>query len=145
MKNRIIFIFVLLIIILLVGIYYIYNYRTSLIESQKINNEYKSYYNVQLLGTELVSIINKTEDVNEKYKTEKTSDNIYIENDTNSIKLYIKFKYKDDYTTIESENITNNGIDQFIKAYSTASFKCTEINYHENGNVKSLTFTETND
>ena len=103
MKNRIIFIFVLLIIILLVGIYYIYNYRTSLIESQKINNEYKSYYNVQLLGTELVSIINKTEDVNEKYKTEKTSDNIYIENDTNSIKLYIKFKYKDDYTTLESE------------------------------------------
>ena len=120
-----------------------YNYRTSFIESQKINNIYKSYENIQILGTELASIINQTEDTNAKLSTEKNKEGRYIENDTDSIKMYIKLQYKDDYNTYEIERILNNGIDNFIKAYGTASFKCTEINYHEKtGNVKDITFTE---
>ena len=123
-----------------------YNYRTSFIESQKINNIYKSYENIQILGTELASIINQTEDTNAKLSTEKNKEGRYIENDTDSIKMYIKLQYKDDYNTYEIERILNNGIDNFIKAYGTASFKCTEINYHEKtGNVKDITFTEVDD
>ena len=115
-------------------------------EAQKINDEYKSYYNVQMLGTELVSIINRTEDINIKNDIQKDENGLYIENDTNSIKIYIKFKYKDDYTTLESEKIANDGVENFIKTYSTASFKCTDIAYHDKTkNVKALTFTETND
>ena len=69
---------------------------------------------------------------------------MYIENDKNSIKIYIEFLYdEDEIRTIEMEKIENNGIDQFINVYSTASFKCTKITYHEKtNNVKSLTFTE---
>lgn len=115
-------------------------------EAQKINNEYKSYYDLQMLGTELVSIINRTEDINEKYGVQKDENGLYIENDNNSIKIYINFIYKDDYTTLEAEKIANDGVENFIKTYSTASFKCTDISYHDKtNNVKSLTFTETND
>ena len=143
MKNKILLIVIIFIIILGISIYFVYNYRTSFIESQKINNIYKSYENIQILGTELASIINQTEDTNAKRSTEKNKEGRYIENDTDSIKMYIKLQYKDDYNTYEIERILNNGIDNFIKAYGTASFKCTEINYHEKtGNVKDITFTE---
>ena len=146
MKNKILLIFIVFIIVLAIAVYAVYNYRTSVYESQKINNQYKSYYNTQMLGTELLSIINKTEDTNEKFDIQKDAEGLYIENDTNSIKIYVNLKYKDDYRTLEMERIINNGIENFVKAYSTASFKCTDISYHDKtNNVKALTFTETDD
>lgn len=133
-------------VILASATYIIYNYRMKLQEAQKINNEYKSYYEAQILGTELVSIMNRTQDVNTKNEVEKDSEGLYIDNEDDSIKMYLKLKYKDDYSTIEIEKILDDGIENFIKSYSTASFKCTEITYHEKtGNVKALTFTETDD
>ena len=133
-------------VVLAISLYFIYNYRSSVQEAQKINNEYKSYYSMQILGTDLVSIMNRTEDVNSKYGITKDEDGMYIENNTNSIKIYINFKYEDDYRTLEMEKILNNGTQNFIKVYSTASFKCTDISYHnKTNNVKALTFTETDD
>ncbi len=146
MKNKILIILIIFLIVLAIAVYSIYNYRTNVFEAQKINNQYKSYYNIQILGTELLSIINRTEDINEKNGIQKNEDGLYIENDTNSIKVYINFKYKDDYRTLEIERIIKNGIENFTKTYSTASFKCTDISYHDKTkNVKSLTFTETDD
>ena len=146
MKNKILLIVIIFIVVLSLSIYLVYNYRTNYMEAQKINNEYKSYYNLQMLGTELVSIINRTEDINEKYGVQKDENGLYIENDNNSIRIYINFIYKDEYTTLEAEKIANDGVENFIKTYSTASFKCTDIQYHnKTNNVKSLTFTETND
>lgn len=146
MKNKILLIIIIFIVVLSLSIYLVYNYRTNYMEAQKINNEYKSYYNLQMLGTELVSIINRTEDLNEKNGIQKDENGLYIENDNNSIRIYINFIYKDEYTTLEAEKIANDGVENFIKTYSTASFKCTDIQYHnKTNNVKSLTFTETND
>lgn len=143
MKNKILLIVVIFIVILGISVYFVYNYRTKFVESQKINDIYKSYVDIQILGTELVSLINQTEDTNAKLHTEKNQEGLYIENEENSIKMYVKLKYQDDYTTYEIEKILNNGIDNFIKLYGTASFKCTEINYHKKtGNVKDITFTE---
>lgn len=146
MKNKILIILIIFMVILASATYIIYNYRMELQEAQKINNEYKSYYEAQILGTELVSIMNRTQDVNTKNEVEKDSEGLYIDNEDDSIKMYLKLKYKDDYSTIEIEKILDDGIENFIKSYSTASFKCTEITYHEKtGNVKALTFTETDD
>lgn len=143
MKNKILLIIIVFVVILAVAVYGIYSYRSKAIESQKINNEYKSYYNVQIIGNELLSIINKTQDIDEQYGIQKDQEGMYIENATNSIKIYVKFKYKDDYRVLEMEKIINGGIENFAKAYSTADFVCTEINYHEKtNNVKALTFTE---
>lgn len=146
MKNRILLILIIFMSIIAVISYIIYNYRINLQEVQRINNEFKSYAEAQMLGTELVSVINRVQDINSKNNIEKDSDGLYIENEENSIKMYIKLKYEDDYSVLEVERILNNGIENFIKNYSTASFKCEEITYHEKtGNVKSLTFIETDD
>lgn len=144
MKNKILLIASIFMIILIISLYGIYKYRSSIYESQKINNEYKSYYNSQVIGAELVSIMNRTEDVNEKYGIKKNEEGFFIENETNSIRIYISFKYEDEYRTLEMERIINNGTQNFLKVYSTANFKCTDISYHSSSNnVKSLTFTET--
>ena len=144
MKNKIIIIVIIFSIILSVSAYMVYNYRKSVISSQKVNESYKAYYNTEILGTELISVINKTVDFNEQNGIQKDENGMYIENDNNSIKIYISFKYEDDYQTVEMEKISNNGTDNFRKVYSTASFKCTEISYHDKTkNVKALTFTET--
>ena len=146
MKNKILIILIIFMAVIAAITYVIYNYRIEMQEAQKISNEYKSYYQAKMLGTELVSIMNKTEDTNAKNKIEKDSEGLYIDNGKNSIKVYVKLIYKEDYTTIETEKILNNGIENFINSYSTADFECTEITYHEKtGNVKSLTFTETED
>ena len=146
MKNKILLILIIFMAILAGITYIFYNYRINLQEVQKINNEFKSYAETQMLGTELVSVMNRVQDMNSKNEIEKNSDGLYIENEENSIKMYIKLKYEDDYSVLEVEKILNTGIENFIKNYSTASFKCEEITYHEKtGNVKSLTFTETDD
>lgn len=143
MKNKILLIIIVFVVILIVSVYGIYTYRKDILESQKINNEYKSYYNEQIIGNDLLSIINKTADIDAQYGIQKNDEGMYIENDTNSIKIYVKFKYKDDYRVLEMEKIINGGIENFAKAYSTANFVCTEITYHEKtNNVKALTFTE---
>ena len=71
--------------------------------------------------------------------------NVYIENEDNSIKIYIYFldekgEHTDRYTM---EQIYNKGAEDFIKFYGTSYFLCTNIEYHEKtGNVKSLTFEQ---
>ena len=143
MKNKILLIIVIFIIILCVAIYLVYNYRVNIAKSQEINNEYKSYYNKQIIGTDLASVINKTMDNNEKNNIPKDNSGYFIENDTNSIKVFVELIYQDDYTTLDADQIFSKGIENFVRVYSTANFKCTKITYHKKtSNVETVIFTE---
>lgn len=144
-KNLIILISILLIICAFV-VYFVINYRNMQMEAQINNKEYNTYKNKTVVGTTLVSIINKTVDNNEKNNIEKDASNVYIENEDNSIKIYIYFLDEDGKrieTPYTMEKIYNKGSDSFIKLYGTSNFTCINIDYHEKtGNVKSLTFEQ---
>ena len=146
-KNLIILISALLIICAFV-VYFVINYRNMQMEAQINNKEYIEYKDKTIVGTTLVSLINKTVDNNEKNNIEKDDQNVYIENDENSVKIYIYFldlKKDNEYikTPYTMEQIYNNDTENFIKLYGTSNFHCTEIDYHEKtGNVKSLTFEQ---
>ena len=71
MKNKILLILIIFMAILAGITYIFYNYRINLQEVQKINNEFKSYAETQMLGTELVSIMNRVQDMNSKNEIEK--------------------------------------------------------------------------
>ena len=94
MKNKILLVLTIFMVILAISCYIVYQYRLNIIENQKINNQYKSYYQAQVLGTELVSIINETEDINSKNEILKNDEGLYIDNQDNSIKMYIEFYIK---------------------------------------------------
>lgn len=144
-KNLIILISILLIICAFV-VYFVINYRNMQMQAQINNKEYNTYKEKTIVGTTLVSIINKTVDNNEKNNIEKDNSNVYVENEDNSIKIYIYFLDEDGKrieTPYTMEQIYNKGSDSFIKLYGTSNFTCTNIDYHsKTGNVKSLTFEQ---
>ena len=144
-KNLIILISILLIICAFV-VYFVINYRNMQMQAQINNKEYNTYKDKTIVGTTLVSIINKTVDNNEKNNIEKDNSNVYVENEDNSIKIYIYFLDEDGKrieTPYTMEQIYNKGSDSFIKLYGTSNFTCTNIDCHsKTGNVKSLTFEQ---
>ena len=138
-RNFFIILTILLIISAIVGCT-VYNYRRTQANIAQYNKQYESWYNKQILGTDFISIINKTIDNNEKNDIQKDENNIYIEDNEKSVKIYVKFLESDNIFDMEA--ISSNGIENFIQNYATFSFKCTKIDYHKNGNVKSLFFEE---
>ena len=81
--KKFIIILLILFIALAVGVYSVYSYRSRIIEAQKLNKEYEQYYNIEILGTELISIINRTSDINHKNNIEKDTDGYYVDNGNN--------------------------------------------------------------
>ena len=139
MKNRFFTILGVLLFITLLSAYGIYSYRNRMIQAQKTNKQYEEYRNIEILGTELISMVNKTIDTNIKNGIERDANHYFVDNGNNTI----TFIYKDDIKTLRMEDIEKSGTEAFVKTYSTASFKCTQIQYHtKTKNVKSLVFEE---
>ena len=105
------------------------------------NKEYENYYNKEILGTDIASLINKVVDKNEKNHIQKDSKGHYIENETNSIKIDLKMTTVN--KTYPMEEIYNNNISKFVQNFNTIKFKCTSIEYHKKtGKVSKLVFEE---
>lgn len=146
MKKNLIILISALLIICAFAVYFIINYRNMQMDAQINNKEYITYKDKTIVGTTLVSLINKTVDNNERNNIKKDSSNVYIENEDNSVKIYIYFLDEDGKrieTPYTMEQIYNKGTESFIKLYGTSNFYCINIDYHKNtGNVKSLTFEQ---
>ena len=139
-KNVILILTIFLVIIVVIG-YGIYNRRASISKSSIENKAYESFYNQQVLGTDVISIINKAVDSNEKNSVGKDEKGNYIENNENSIKIDIKFKELDQIITME--RINEVGMQQFWQNYGALNFKCTKIEYHKKtNNVRYLYFEQ---
>lgn len=140
MKKLAIFFFIGIIII--VGISYLYlNGRVMHYEAQKENQHFETFYQQEIYGTELVTIMNKAVDHNERNEVPKNGKGRYLNNDSNSIEIRIKML--DNEKNYPMETIYNGGIDKFIQYYSEIKFKCVEIQYHVTTNkVKYLLFEQ---
>lgn len=144
MKKQFIIILIILLIILAISGYYVYNVRRLDSLAQKNNKQYDSYYEKEILGNTLMSIINKTIDINEKNNISKQEDSIYYEdNKTNSIQITVKFLESD--KIVRMEDIAEKQSENFIRYFASATFKCTKIEYHEKTKcIKSLHFEQMN-
>ena len=76
-----------------------------------------------------MTLMNKASNDNEKNNVEKDAEGMYIENDTNSIKIEVKFLEAD--IIVSMEKIQSLGEEQFLKNYRSMSFSCTKKEYHE--------------
>ena len=129
MKKIVILIISIVLIAVVIVSYNIYYYQTTLKEAEKVNKTYESFYNVEVLGTDVASLINKIDDSNFKNKIEKDSNGEYIENNADSIKLNIKFAELDKKISLEA--IEKQGINKFVQNFGAIKFKCTKIEYHD--------------
>lgn len=127
-KNLFILISIFVIIILILALV-INNHQKALVRAERANLEYESYTNNSILGSSLMTLINKVIDNNEKNHIQKDKNNLYIENDTNSIIIEVKFIEAEQVFRMEA--ISKLGSEAFIKNYNTMSFKCIKKEYHE--------------
>ena len=136
-KTLIIILSLLLVIVAVVGLY-INNTRKLVKYAEKNNKEYENFYQQEILGTTLISIINKAINDNEKNGVPKEEGTIYYQdNNKNSVQITIKFLDSD--RLIKMEEISQKQTECFVNVFATASFKCTQIEYHKNTKcIKSL-------
>ena len=123
MKNTII-VFAVIFIIIISSVYGMYlEIQNEKRQIAKYNIEYETYLGQTMLGTEVVTAMNKAIDQNEKNKISKDENGYYIENNENSIKIYLKMITID--KTYPMEEFYNNGMTTFVKNFNLIEFKCT--------------------
>ncbi len=141
MKKIAIFFALIIVIVCMISYLYIINKSNERLAIQQ-NQLFESYYQRQVYGAEIATVINKAMDNNYKNNVEKDNNNLYIENSTNSIKINIKM-IDDNDTIYPMELFANSGIQNFLKYYNNIQFKCIDIKYHESTKlVKSLLFEQ---
>ena len=141
MKKIIICILSIFLILICIVVYGVYQKNENTAQIGVDNKTYESYENKEVLGTDIISIINKATDSNEKNDIKIGEDRNYIDNGKNSIRIEIKFLELDKVITME--RINNVGIEKFWSNYGALSFKCTKIEYHEKTHrVKYMYFEE---
>ena len=141
MKKIIICILSIFLIIICIVVYGVYQKNENTAQIGVDNKTYESYENKEVLGTDIISIINKATDSTKKNDIKIGEDGNYIDNGKNSIRIEIKFLELDKVITME--RINNVGIEKFWSNYGALSFKCTKIEYHEKTHrVKYMYFEE---
>lgn len=140
MKRFLIFLIIVLAIICTVSYtYLIYQAKYNTVKYQ--NSTFQKYYQKEIYGADLATVINKAIDSNIKNDVEKDSKSLFVENDINSIKINIKMTDND--TIYPMEKIASSGIEKFVEYYNKIKFKCTTIEYHTKTNmVKSMLFEQ---
>ena len=136
-------IFFLILVIIVAGITYMYlSYKSHYTSIQRENVQFENYYNKNVYGADLATIINKAVDNNIRNNVQKDKSGNYIENDTNSIKIDIKM-IDDDNKIYSMEKLYNGGMDKFVEYYSGITFRCTQLTYHKKTNrVKYMLFEQ---
>lgn len=140
MKKIAIFFF--MIIAIIVGISYMYiTYKMNYNQAKQENRQFESYYEQEIYGTELTTIINKAIDKNIINEVEKDKKGFYIDNNENSINIDIRITDND--TTYKMETLYQGEMKKFVEYYGQVKFKCTKIEYHTSTNkIKYMLFEQ---
>ena len=115
---------------------------------ENINKEYLAYENKNIQINTIVSLMNKAIEQNKKNKVVQNDDKVFVENDNNSIKIYIEARpnSKSDMVKISMEELILNdkiGVEKVEYAFSDLIFEVSDVQYHQKtGQVKSITFQE---
>lgn len=135
-------IFFLIVMIIIVGISYLYlNYKANYYTAKRENQQFESYDGQEIYGSEIATIINKAVDNNQTNEIPKDDKGKYINNDNNSIQIEIKMLDND--KTYAMETLYSGGMDKFVQYYNEIKFKCTKLEYHKTTNkVKYMLFEQ---
>lgn len=141
MKKIIIFIGIVVIVIVATISYMYLNYKAEYEMAKKENAQFESYYNQEIYGADLATLINKATDKNIKNEIQKDSKGNYIQDGKSTLRIDIKFLDDDKMHTMEE--IYRGNIDIFINYYNQIKFKCTKIEYYDiNHNIKYMLFEQ---
>lgn len=141
MKKSLTTIVILFTIIVAIITYLFINFIKIQNNTNLVNKEFEDKCETSIVGSTLMTLINKAIDLNEKNDVEKDKKGTYLSNDTNSIKIEVKFLESDKVFVMEA--ISNLGSEEFVKNYNSRTFKCINKEYHNlTGQIKYMYFEE---
>ena len=114
MKKTLLFILIALGIMLLILVGVIVNHRFLRIEAQKPNLEFEYILEKEMYGTDVVTIINKAINNNQKYEIQKDENGYYKNDNKYSIQVEIAFAGVENNYTMEQ--ICNAGLENFMRS-----------------------------
>ena len=147
MKKSIVFI---VLIFFMIITFILVKVSDNNIKNNKIlsyNAEFEKYYNKNFLGTDVLTLINKALDNNEKNYINKDENGFYIEDNEYSLIIEIIFITTDkdgqtDEKTTRMETLENAGLQKFISNFGLTTFQCTNIEYNSQNRVKKMTLKQ---
>lgn len=147
MKKTYIYIVCIIIMIVAIVVGKYFQYKSMRSEILDFNLQFEEYYEKEIYGTDIATLINKAVDNNEKNNVQKINfvhnDVTYYSyepNDTNSINIDIKITDND--TTYKMESLYQGEITKFVQNYNYIKFKCTKIEYNKVGRVSYMVFEQ---
>lgn len=130
---------IIMIIVSIIGLIVTANGTDKAIKQE--NSEYEYYLGKEIYGTEVASLMNKAINQNERNRIEKDEKGYYLENDENSLKVYLKMVTVD--RTYAMEEINKNDMNRFMENFNLIIFKCTNIEYHKKtGKISKITIEQ---
>lgn len=112
----------------------------------KINSEFLIYENRKIQINTLNTLMNKAIQYNLDNQVEQDEKKVFIENDSNSIKIYVELSIEQTTVTMERLLLNkdpSNRAEKVEYAFSDSLFILKDVEYHEKtGQIKSLTFEE---
>lgn len=140
MKKIVVFFSIIIIAVASISMIWI-NYQTKINQAKKENEEFTFYENKTIYGAQLVTIMNKAINKNTENDVAKDQKGNYINNDTNSVQIEVKFI--DVNKTFNMETIYSGTMEKFVENYNNIQFVCSKIEYHKNTKlVKYLLFEQ---
>lgn len=129
MKKSLITILIIFILIVVSFIGIMVNYRNNERQMISFNRDYEQYKDKTLLGTEIATLINKAMDSNQRNNVEKDKKNYYINNGSNSVRIFIQLETDGDYYPMEK--IFEHEVSEFVRNFNLQDYKCSKIVYHK--------------
>ena len=146
MKKSIVIILVIILLLVIVSTIGISTTTRKLSAIKQENKQYEQYSKEEIYGTDVMTLINKAINQNDKNNVSKDEKDNYIDNNQNSITIdiiMITDEEKQETTIYKMETINKVGISEFIANFNTAKFKITKINYHnQTGRIKHIQITQ---
>ena len=148
MKKILILVIILTIAIICITYVWYGNLKKNKQEVEKINNEFLVYKDRQIQINTLNTLMNKAIQYNIDNKVQQDEKNAFIENDTNSIKIYIDLSIEQ--ITVPMERLllnqsSSNRAEKVEFAFNDSLFETVEIQYHKKTKqVSKIVFKEIN-
>lgn len=144
-KSIFILVTILLIAVVISATFISINNKQRFMNRQQ-NKEYEKYLNKEIYGTDVITIINRATDSNQKNNVATNEKGNYISDGQNSILIDIVLITNEDKRETKSykmENISKVGISKFITNFNTAKFRITKMDYHkETGKISNIEMTQ---
>lgn len=129
MKKTII-ILICIFIAIIISLYTYYQSTQSALQSvKKFNYQFEQYFDKEIYGADVVTIMSKAIDNNNQYNIARNEENKFIEDNKYCLKVMIKFKDVD--KIFDMESIEKAGIEGFMQNFAKSTFKIIEYDYND--------------